>query len=124
MKTKSLLLTALFVISALATGFGKEDPAMKKGLAVVSVRGTDVFKIFYQGERAGKVKLNVYNTESELVFSESFVRTERFVRPLNFAGLQAGEYTIELKDRDGKKTQKVTIKQTVKKVPALLVAIE
>ena len=35
-----------------------------------------------------------------------------FIRPLNFSGLAFGEYTIELTDASGKKTEKVSYQPT------------
>ena len=115
MKTKSLLIAALVVVSASVAAFGKEEPANNKGLAVVPVKGAEVFKVIYKGETAGKVKLNVYNTQSELVFTETITGTDGFIRPLNFTGLTPGEYTIELIDASGKKTEKVSYNKPEKK---------
>ena len=70
MKTKSLFIAALVVVSASVAAFGKEEPTSNKGLAVVPVKGSEVFKVIYKGETTGRVKLNVYNTESILVYSE------------------------------------------------------
>jgi hypothetical protein len=69
-----------------------------------------VIKVIYKGEAAGKVKLNIYNEAAELVFSETFNGLDGFIRPLNFNGLQAGEYTVELIDAAGKKVEKVSYK--------------
>lgn len=105
MKTTSLFIAALVVVSA---AFGKEEPTSNKGLAVVPVKGSEIFKVIYKGETAGRVKLNLYNVNGIMVFSESFSGTDGFIRPLNFKGLEAGEYTIELVDASGKKTEKVS----------------
>src|SRR6188768_3753575 len=115
MKTKSLFIAALVVVSASVAAFGKEEPTSNKGMAVVPVKGSEVFKVIYKGEAAGRVKLNVYNTESKLVFSETISGTDGFIRPLNFSGLTAGEYTIELVDALGKKSEKVSYNKPVKK---------
>jgi len=115
MKTKSLFIAALVVVSASVAAFGKEEPTSNKGLAVVPGKGAEVFKVIYKGETAGRVKLNVYNTQSKLVFSEVINGTDGFIRPLNFTGLEHGEYTIELIDASGKKTEKVSYNKPVKK---------
>lgn len=105
MKTTSLFIAALVVVSA---AFGKEEPSSNKGLAVVPVKGSEVFKVIYKGETAGRVKLNIYNVNGSVVFTESFSGTDGFIRPLNFKGLESGEYIIELVDASGKKTEKVS----------------
>lgn len=106
MKTKSLFIAALILIGASLAAFGKEEPT-NKGLAIVSVKGSEVFKVIYKAETAGKVKLNIYNTDARLVFTQTFMGTSGFICPLNFTGLEAGEYTIELIDGSGKRKEKV-----------------
>ncbi len=106
MKTKSLYIAALMIVAAALTAVGKDEPT-SHGLAVVSVKGSEVFKVIYKGENLGKVKLNVYNASSEIIFSETMNGVDGFIRPLNFSGLQFGEYTIELTDATGKRVEKV-----------------
>lgn len=106
MKTKSLYLAALIAIAAVVTAVGKDEPG-SQGLAVVPVKGSEVFKIIYKGESSSKVKLNIYNSSSEIVFSETMNGVNGFIRPLNFTGLQFGEYTVELIDASGKKVEKI-----------------
>ena len=113
MTTKSLFIASLLIISASLSAFDKKNPVPANSLEIVSVKGTEVFKVIYQSERSGKVKLNIYNIESELVFSESFKNTESFVLPVNLAALNAGEYTVELVDRTGTKVEKIQLKRTI-----------
>ncbi|MEJ7646618.1 MAG: hypothetical protein WKF87_18620 [Chryseolinea sp.] len=107
MKTKSLYIAALMMVAVAVTAVGKDEPG-STGLAVVSSKGSEVFKVIYKGENLGKVKLNVYNASSEIIFSETMNGVSGFIRPLNFSGLQFGEYTIELTDATGKKVEKVS----------------
>jgi hypothetical protein len=109
MKTKSLFIAVVAMVVTLSA-FGNEEPSNSKGLAVVPVKGSEIFKVIYKGEAAGRVKLNIYNQASELVFSESINGMDGFIRPLNFAGLEAGQYTFELIDATGKKVEKVDYK--------------
>lgn len=107
MKTKSLFVAALVLVSAVISAVGKDEPTSKAGLAVVPVKGSEVFKVIYKGENAGRVKLNLYNAANEIVFSESISKVDGFIRPLNFRGLAFGEYTIELIDAFGKHAEKI-----------------
>src|SRR6478609_6234017 len=107
MKTRSLFIAALVVFSAAVSAIGKEEPS-KAGLAVVPVKGKEVFKVIYKGENAGKVKLNIYNSTGEVVFTETLASVEGFIRPLNFSGLQSGDYTVELIDASGKRVEKIS----------------
>lgn len=106
MKTNSLYLAALIVLAATVTTVGKDEPR-GAGLAVVPVKGSEVFKVIYKGDGSSRIKLNVYNSSSQIVFSETMNGVTGFIRPLNFTGLEFGEYTIELSDASGKKVEKI-----------------
>jgi len=107
MKARFLFLAALVTVGSLATAFGKDVPR-NTGLAVVPVKGSEIFKVIYKGENTGRVKLNIYNASSRIIFSESIHVGDGFICPLNFAGLEPGEYTLELVDITGaKKVEKV-----------------
>jgi hypothetical protein len=107
MKTKSLFFAAFVLVSSLAVAAGKDEPR-NIGMAIVPVKGSETFKVIYKGETAGKVRLNIYNSASRIILTETFNSTQGFIIPVNFAGLEAGEYTIELIDAAGKKVEKVT----------------
>ena len=107
MKLNVLLIAALMTISAGINAVAKEDPRNVR-LAVVPVKGSEVFKVIYKGEAPTKVRINVYNASSQIVFSETLSGTDGFIRPLNFSGLKAGEYTIELVEGSNRKSEKVT----------------
>ena len=107
MKTKSMYLAALFVMGVAATALGHDEPR-KAGLAVVSAKGSEVFKVIYKAESAGKVKLNLYNANSEMMFSETISDTEGFILPLNFKALSYGEYTLEIIDAAGKRVEHIS----------------
>ena len=108
MKTKSLYFAALLVIGAAVSAVAKEEPT-NAGMAVVSVKGSEVVKVIYKGETAGKVKVNIYNAASQIVFSESRNNTANgFILPLNFSGLEFGAYTVEIVDANGAKSEKIS----------------
>jgi hypothetical protein len=111
MKTKSLYFAALFVIGAAVAAVGKEEPSSTK-MAVVAVKGSEVVKVIYKTETAGKVKLSVYNAASKVVFTETRNSNEGFILPLNFSGLQSGQYTVELVDAAGTKTETINYQPT------------
>lgn len=106
MKTKSLFLAALVTLSVVVSAVGKDEPRTT-GLAVVPVKGSQVYKVIYRTESQSRIKLNIYGPQSQLIFTESFAGIEGFIRPVNFSGLAAGEYTIELVDATGKKVERV-----------------
>lgn len=105
MKTKSFLIAALIVVGAVVRSVAGDEPG-SKGFAVLSVKGSQVFKVVYKAETVGKVKLNLVSPEGKLIYSES-LSSDGFILPLNFAGLEYGQYTIELIDATGKRSEKV-----------------
>lgn len=104
------LAAVVLVVASVMSAIAGESP--NKGFVVYRVTGSEVYKVVYKGESHGLVKLNVYNDKNALVYSESFVATTGFIRPLNFVGLQVGEYTFELVDAQGKLMEKVTYANT------------
>ncbi|MBL0740116.1 hypothetical protein [Chryseolinea lacunae] len=107
MKTKSLYLAALIVISAAVAAVGKDEPR-SAGVAIVPVKGSEVFKLIYKSETASKVKLSIYDASAKVIFSETLSNVDGFIRPLNFSGLPFGEYTVEIADAAGKKIEKIS----------------
>ncbi len=119
MKTKSLLLAALFIMSAVAT-FATDEPK-PAGLAVVPVKGAEVFRVLYSNETQNKVKVNLYNEKEEVIYSVSINNTNGFILPLNFANLGYGDYKLEVIDAAGKKVESISY-QPVKPVSNIWVA--
>lgn len=109
MKTRSFFMAALLIAGATGA-FAAAEPTAS--LAVISAKGSEVVKVIYKGT-TGKVKLNVYNNAGQIVFTETRQVQEGFIRPLNFTGLQAGEYTIELIDALGVQSEKISYQPVV-----------
>ncbi|MEX2232367.1 MAG: T9SS type A sorting domain-containing protein [Cyclobacteriaceae bacterium] len=103
MKTKTLFFAMLLTVSTAAFALGKDKP----GMTVVAVKGSEVFKVIYQGETTGKIRLNIFDEQGRMIHSETIVGLSGFICPLNFKGLQSGNYTIELVDGTGKHREKV-----------------
>ena len=104
MKIKSFFTAALVMVAALSA-VAADVP--RTGMAVVPVKGSEVFKVIYKSETSGKVKLNIYDAQSRVIMSETFIGVDGFILPVNFRGLQFGEYTIELIDANGKRVEKI-----------------
>ena len=107
MKTKSIYLAALFVMGVVVTTLGSDEPR-KAGLVVVPMKGSETFKVIYKSENTNKVKLNIYNLNSQLIFSEVINESNGFILPLNFKGVAFGEYTLEVIDALGKKIERIS----------------
>lgn len=105
MKTTSILFATLLVGSVVMSSFAA-TPEANPGLAVIPVKGSQVFKVVYKGETESKVKLNLYDAQARLVFSK-IISSDGFILPLNFSGLQFGEYKLELIDGRTRKEEKI-----------------
>ena len=109
MKTKSIYLVAFLLLSTIAT-FGNDEPK-NTGVAVLPVKGADVFKVVYKTETANNVRVKLYNSKSEVILSEVISHTNGFILPLNFVNLSTGEYKLELIDANGSRTEKIVYQQ-------------
>lgn len=105
MKTKSILIAALFVLGASVSTFANK-PGDKYGLAAFPVKEPGIYKVVYERANADKLKLNVYNDKSERIFTQSHV-AKGFIQPLNFQHLEAGEYTIEIVSGTSRETVRI-----------------
>jgi len=105
----SALLVAWITGSTLAA-----DPVGPK-VVVVNQKESGMFKVIYEGAKAGRVNLKITNQDGVIVFNESVAGVNAFIRPLNFNGMDAGEYNIEVSDASGKQVTMVNyqIEQTV-----------
>jgi hypothetical protein len=118
MRTKSIYLVAFLLMGAVAT-FGKDDPT--SGMAVLSAKGKDVFRVVYKTETANNVKVKLYNVNGEIIHSASINNTKGFILPLNLGKLNYGEYRVELTDANGKHIERIAY-QNVKAVDNIRVA--
>lgn len=99
---KALVLALLVAISS--TAFGNDVPQM----AVVSWKGSEVFKVIYKGATPGRVTMNILDTNGKKVHSKTFTGVDGgFICPVNFKGLESGNYVIELVANDGKFREQV-----------------
>jgi hypothetical protein len=99
----------LAIISLTTTTFAfSSTPAT---MAIVANESTGIYKVVYQGESTGKVKMTILNNREQVVFTEVITQVSAFIRPYNFSGMEAGEYTIVLEDKNGKQVEKISYKK-------------
>ena len=100
--------TLAFVFAMMTVSFVHafdKGPKSPVGMSVMKYK--NIVKVFYKGEQPGKVKVTIYNAHGRAVYNETMRNIEDFMRPYNFSYLPAGDYTIEVSDAKGKRTQKV-----------------
>lgn len=99
MKTKSFMLAALVVFSALTT-LANNDPN-NTGLFVISGK-SGVYKLIYEGEKPSSLTLTIFNNQGKVVYNETVRNLKGFIRPVNFKGMEPGTYTIQVKNGNQK----------------------
>jgi len=112
MKTK-LMVSALLLV-ALVTGIAVAADPVGPKVVIVNQKESGVFKVIYEGVKAGRVNLKISDEDGAVLFNETISGVSSFMRPLNFKGMATGEYTIEVSDVYGKNVQIVnyTIEQS------------
>lgn len=103
MKTRSILVAVFALVSSIAFA---NEPGIPK-VVVINQKETGMFKVIYEGAKKGAVKMSIVNNEGTIVFAETVYGTDGFVRPVNFKGMEPGQYTIEIADGNGTHAQKV-----------------
>lgn len=104
MKMKSLFFAVLLALGTSTFAFGNDEP----GMTVVSVKGSQIFKVIYRGSETGKVKMNILDANGKVIHSETFAGLNGFIIPVNFKGVASGNYTIEVVDSSGKYQENVS----------------
>ena len=99
-----LLMMILFPGYLMAGGVDGMDPAESSKL--VATPNEPVVKLFYQGEKKGKVTVRIFDANNTLVHTDKIFNKNGFVRPYNFKELIAGKYRFEITDANGM-TEKV-----------------
>ncbi len=97
MKKIFSILGALLIISSLVLAGGKENPSPSSLIVMYG----DVVKVFYNSDKASKVKVTIYGKNGKEVFSETFNSRSGFVRPYNLSSLPKGEFKVVLEDGRG-----------------------
>lgn len=68
----------------------------------VMERADGIFKVIYEGGQSGDVQITIVNQNGELVFTKNYRKVNGFILPVNFTGMKAGEYTINLLAASGR----------------------
>ena len=101
-KILSLVVVLIAIGQVSAKGIEPKSPV---GISVIK-QGA-VVKLFYRGEQSGKVKVTIFNERGDVIYREVLANTDQFMRPYNFSSLPEGEYTIELRDEQGRRVEQV-----------------
>lgn len=108
MKTKSMIIMALVLMSSVAFA---DEPGTPK-LVVLSQKEAGLYKVIYENSKTSRVKMTILNSNGEELYNESIKINDGFILPVNFKGLAPGEYSIEVSDGSAKQVQKVSYLST------------
>ena len=114
-KILSIVVVLIAIGQVSAKGIEPKSPV---GISILK-QGA-VVKLFYRGEHTGNVKVTIFNERGDVIYREILANTDQFMRPYNFSSLPEGEYTIELKDQQGRRIQQVNHKLSPEKRTAHL----
>jgi hypothetical protein len=89
------------------TGVAAAADPVRPTVVVVNQKESGIFKVIYKGDKVAKVNMKIYDAQGSLVFSEMVSGVDGFIRPVNFNGMNPGEYTIEVTSESGKEIQKI-----------------
>ena len=106
MKMKSILAVALVLVGSAVFANDAND----NKLAVISGKESGIFKVIYEGESFVRATVSVLDKSGNVVFDQVIKGQNGFILPMNFTGLNSGEYTISVKH--GEKSWTKTINYT------------
>jgi hypothetical protein len=106
-KVNVLIIAALLMFSVNVKAATANDETVPATMAVVEYKKAGIYKVIYKGEKTGRVKLSIYDAKHHLVYSESLVKSNSFMRPYNFNGMPEGLYYIEIEGVNGKLVERV-----------------
>lgn len=104
MKTFSLLCVGV-LISTLAFANGIDEPKESaSSVAVSNSMGSTLVKVYYKADQSGTVKVSILKGR-QVLFTETLTKVSGFMRPYNFENLNAGNYTVQIEDKFGKREE-------------------
>jgi hypothetical protein len=102
------------MISSVVLAGGTTGPSeTTKSSKMAIVKSGDGVKVFYKPSEKGKVKITIYNSKNNVVFSEEVKSRLGFIRPYNLNDLPEGEYRVVMQDENEMREELVS---TVKDV--------
>ena len=93
----------LIMMSVMASAHSEDGPEM----TILAVKSSEVIKVIYKGSTSPRVKLNIFDSQGNVIHSTSLAAKNGFICPLNFKGLPSGSYTIEVIDDQGSRQETV-----------------
>ena len=107
-KVAVLMMTAGYSVAAGV--IEKEKPASSSSrVEVVEIAQSAVYKLSYSSEALGTVKVNIYDSKGELMYTDLIKSVKAFQKMYDFSQLGSGNYKIEVAGAEGKIEQTIQI---------------
>jgi len=120
---KFTMLVVGVLASTLTFAVSKDDnPKSASGMIVVK-QDESSYKLIYKSEEKTDVKVQIFDAQNALIFSETIRHSDGFSRPYNFINMAEGNYTIKLDNGSGWQSETVNYKFGVKEKPAQLITL-
>ena len=104
MKRSTQLLVAAFLTLLISASVFASDKSAKEAMASsikILPKGDDGFKLLYAWNEPATLDINIYDSEDNLVFTESLKNQKPFIRPFSLNGMKSDNYRVEIMDEDG-----------------------
>lgn len=99
LKVTSMILIGLSLsLSSLGATRLTDSTAHRVGIIP---KGDHVYNLIYKASEVGNVKISIYSSQGNLVYSEIIRQVNGFYRPYNFKDLSYGKYTLQVDDLKG-----------------------
>lgn len=95
MKTRSFLMAVALMVMATASVVA-QDPS--PSFEILNRPGSSVYKLVYKAPGKGRVNVKISGKDGVL-YSEMINFTDQFIFPLDFKGMNFGEYSVEVSDK-------------------------
>lgn len=118
MKIKSSFLVVMLMVAGAAFA---NDPGNTQ-MVVLNVKETSILKVIYKSEVVENVRVNIYDQNTNVIYSETVRVQKGFILPINMGGLKAGEYTIEVAGKNSLQSKKVNYSEVEETESASIVA--
>jgi hypothetical protein len=101
---KTTFITGVMAMIFASASLFAADPAAT--VELVNQKGSSIYKVIYKAPGTGRVFLKISGEEG-VVLSETLSFTNGFMLPIDFQGMAAGEYTVEVLGKDTRFKQTV-----------------
>jgi len=99
-----MFVVAALIVSAASAGNPADEAS---GMATAIIKKGSSIKLFYKAPEQSTVRVTIYNSIGNLVYSETLKEVDGFMRPYNFDKMPYGDYRIVVNNGSSRRTEHV-----------------